>query len=75
MRATLALIVLPALLFVAGCSAETLAPDTAPASLSVAPQNPNIPTGENGDVACPGGFARGERIDEYRDGSAQLFCD
>jgi hypothetical protein len=75
MRATLALIVLPALLFVAGCNSETVAPDAAPASLSAAPQNPNIPTGEDGDVACPGGFARGERAAEYRDSSAQLFCD
>ena len=74
MRAALAIALLT-LLFAAGCNSETVAPDAAPPNLSVAPQNPNIPTGEDGDVACPGGFARGERIDEYRDGSAQLFCD
>jgi len=75
MRAALALAVLPALLLVAACSPQTSEPDAVPPGLSVAPQNPNIPTGEDGDLACPGGFARGERIDEYRDGSAQLFCD
>jgi hypothetical protein len=25
--------------------------------------------------ACQGGFARGSRIDEYRDGSVSLFCN
>ncbi len=47
----------------------------AASSISLAPPNPNIPTGEDGDFACPGGFAQGSRIDEYRDGSANLFCD
>ncbi len=46
-----------------------------PSQLSVAPQDPNIPTSEQDDFACPGGFAKGARIDEYRDGSASLFCN
>jgi len=53
---------------------ETPAGET-PAGLSLAPRNPSIPANEDGDLACPGGFAKGSRIDEYRDGSANLFCD
>ena len=71
-------ILLLSLLLVTACTlrAESLAPsDGAPSGLSLAPPNPNIPTGENGDSACPGGFAQGSRIAEYRDGSASLFCD
>ena len=63
-----ALVLLPALLLVAACSFEGSEPETDSPGLSVAPQNPNIPTGEDGDLAYPGGFARGERIDE-------LFCE
>ena len=61
---------------VAACS-QILAPndDETPAGLSLAPRNPNIPVNEDGDLACPGGFAKGSRIDQYRDGSANLFCD
>ena len=62
---------------VAACSQvfdETPAGET-PAGLSLAPRNPSIPANEDGDLACPGGFAKGSRIDEYRDGSANLFCD
>lgn len=66
------------LLLVAACTIrqDPLGPtDEAPSEISIAPRNPNIPTGEDGDFACPGGFARGSRIDEYRDGSANLFCN
>ena len=71
-------ILLLCLLPLAACTMreETFAPsDEVPSGLSLAPPNPNIPTGEDGDSACPGGFARGSRIGEYRDGSANLFCD
>jgi hypothetical protein len=43
--------------------------------LSLGPANPNIPTGEDADSACRGNFARGSRVDQYRDGAASLFCD
>jgi hypothetical protein len=72
-------ILLLLLLTVAACSMreETFAPgeETTPAGLSLTPRNPNIPLNQDGDLACPGGFAKGSRIDEYRDGSANLFCD
>ena len=35
----------------------------------------NAPAAGDDDRTCPGGFARGSSIDEYRDGSADLFCD
>lgn len=40
-----------------------------------APVNLDNPAGEDDDRACSGGYAQGSRIDEYRDGSASLFCD
>jgi hypothetical protein len=77
-------ILILSLFLVAACSSRQETPDfpplgvtqhVFPSQLSVGPQNPNIPTGEDGDFACPGGFAKGSRIDEYRDGSANLFCN
>jgi hypothetical protein len=77
-------ILILSLLLVAACASHQGTPDPLPldvtqrvfpSQLSVAPQNPNIPTGEPDDFACPGGFAKGSRIDEYRDGSANLFCN
>jgi hypothetical protein len=72
------LILLLCLLPLAACTIreETFAPrDEAPNGVSFTPPNLNNPTGEDDDRACPGGFAQGSRIDEYRDGSAELFCD
>jgi len=71
-----AILLLP-LLMVAACSTsrETFPREDGSSGLSLAPRNPNIPLGEGGDLDCPGGLARGSRIDEYRDGSASLFCD
>lgn len=74
MRAMLLL----ALLMVAACSIRegTFAPSAAdPDGLSLAPRNPNVPLRTDGDLACPGGFAQDSRIEEDRDGSANLFCD
>ena len=66
-----------AMMALAACSVvqETFAPADEVPVLSLAPRNVNIPIGEDSDLACPGGFAQGSRIDEYRDGSANLFCD
>jgi hypothetical protein len=72
------LIVLLSLLALTACTIreETFAPsDEAPSALSLGPANPNIPTGEDADSACRGNFARGSRVDQYRDGAASLFCD
>lgn len=72
-------ILLLSLLMVAACSIreETFAPSEgdAPGGLSLIPRNPNIPLSVDSDLACPGGFASGSQIDEFRDGSANLFCD
>ena len=40
------------------------------------PEDLNTPLAAGDDSrACPGGFARGSRIDEDRDGSINLFCN
>jgi hypothetical protein len=49
-------------------------PDEESHGSSFVPLNLDNPTGADDDLACTGGFARGSRIDEYRDGSASLFC-
>ena len=72
------LIILLSLLPLAACTIreETFAPRSeTPSALSFSPANLNNPTGDDIDRGCPGGFARGSRIDEYRDGAADLFCD
>ncbi len=43
--------------------------------LSITPPDLNTPTLGDDDRSCPGGLARGSRIDEYRDGSVNLFCE
>lgn len=71
------LIVLLSLLALTACTIreESFAPNNeAPNRASFAPVNLNNPTGDDVD-RCPGGFARGPRIDEYRDGTAELFCN
>ena len=72
------LILLFCLLPLAACTLreESFAPrDDAPSGVSFAPPNLDNPTGADDDPACPGGFAQGSRIDDYRDGSASLFCE
>jgi hypothetical protein len=72
------LIVLLSLLILAACTIrqESFAPnDEAPSGLSFTPANLNNPTGDDVDRTCRGGLAQGSRIDEYRDGTASLFCD
>ena len=72
------LIMLLSLLVLTACTIreETFAPsDEAPNGASFTPANLNNPTGDDVDRGCPGGFAKGSRIDEYRDGTAELFCD
>lgn len=59
----------------AACTVVDESYDEAPGGLSLAPNNPNIPPNQDADLACPNGFANGSQIDEYRDGSANLFCD
>ena len=56
---------------------ETFAPgrDDTPGDMSLAPGNPNIPLRADGNLTCPGGFAKRSEIVELRDGSATLFCD
>lgn len=71
-------ILLLSLLLVTACTirAESFSSsDGAPSGLSLAPRNPNIPINEDEDLTCPGGLAQPSRIDEYRDGSANLFCN
>jgi len=71
-------ILLLSLLLVTACTIreETFrSSDGSPSELSLAPRNPNIPISEDDDFACPGGLAQTSRIDEYRDGSANLFCN
>jgi len=44
--------------------------------LSINPPDLNTPLVAGDDSrACPGGFAKGSRIDEDRDGSVSLFCN
>ena len=72
------LIVLLSLLVLTACTIreETFAPrDEAPSGLSLTPANLNNPTGDDVNRGCPGGYAQGTRIDQYRDGTANLFCD
>ena len=73
------LIVLLPLLTLTACTIreETFAPrnDEAPSGTSFTPVNLNNPTGDDVDRGCPGGYAQGSRIDQYRDGTANLFCD
>jgi hypothetical protein len=71
-------ILLLSLLILTACTIreETFAPkDEAPNGVSFNPVNLNNPTGDDIDRGCPGGFAQGSRIDEYRDGTADLFCN
>ena len=70
-------ILLLCLLSLAACTIreETFAvPDAESHGSSFMPLNLDNPTGAEDDRACTGGFARGSRIEEYRDGSASLFC-
>jgi len=73
------LIVLLSLLMLTACTIreETFAPrnDEELNGTSFTPANLNNPTGDDVGRGCPGGFAKGSRIDEYRDGTADLFCD
>jgi hypothetical protein len=74
MRLFLLLCLLP----LAACTIreETFAPrDETPSGTSFTPVNLNNSTGDDVGRGCPGGFAKGSRIDEYRDGTADLFCD
>jgi hypothetical protein len=71
-------ILLLSLLSLVACTIreESFAPrDEAAYGPSFAPPNLDNPTGEDTDRACSGGYAQGSRIDEYRDGSASMFCD
>jgi len=73
-------IVLLSLLLLSACTIreETFSPrDDADANggLSYTAPDLNAPSVGDDDRACPGGFAQGSRIDEYRDGSVNLFCD
>jgi len=73
------IVLLPLLLGLSACTIreETFAPghDDAAADLSLAPGNPNIPLRADGNLTCPGGFAKRSEIVELRDGSATLFCE
>ena len=72
------LIMLLCLLPLVACTIrqETLAPtDESPNGVSFTPANPNNPTGDDVNRGCPGGYAQGSRIDQDRDGTANLFCD
>jgi len=72
------LIALLSLLMLTACTIreESFAPNNeAPNDVSFTPVNLNNPTADDIDRGCPGGFAQGSRIDEYRDGTADLFCD
>jgi hypothetical protein len=72
------LLALLSLLMLTACTIreETFAPrDEGQAGTSFVPANLSNPTGDDVDRACPGGFAKGSRIDQYRDGTADLFCD
>jgi hypothetical protein len=65
------------LLSLAACTIreETFASrDEASRGPSFTPLNLDNPTGADNDRACTGGYAQGSRIDEYRDGSASMFC-
>jgi len=73
-------ILLLSLLMTAACStheASTGLGDEMPGGgLSLAPSNPNVPTTEEGRYfTCPGGFARGPTIEDYRAGTADPFCN
>jgi hypothetical protein len=73
--------VLLSLLLLSACTIreETFSPrDDAGADggLSYTAPDLNAPApGDDDDRSCPGGFARGSSIDEYRDGTANLFCE
>jgi len=65
---------------IAACSIrqEAVAPgyETPSGGLSLAPVNPNVPTSEEDRyLACPGGLAKGSTIQDYRDGTADPFCN
>ena len=73
-------IVLLSLLLLSACTIreETFRPrddGDADGRLSYTAPDLNAPSAGDDDSACPGGFARGSSIDEYRDGSTNLFCD
>jgi hypothetical protein len=73
-------IVLLSLLLLSACTIreETFSPRDdvdADGRLSYTAPDLNAPAPSNDDRGCPGGFARGSSIDEYRDGTANLFCD
>lgn len=74
-------IVLSCLLLLSACRIreETFSPrgdaDT-DGGMSFSAPDLNAPTAQGDDRStCPGGFAQGSSIDEYREGSANLFCD
>jgi hypothetical protein len=70
-------ILLLCLLSLAACTIreDTFAPnDEASHGPSFTLLNLDNPTGADNDRACTGGYARGSRIDEYRDESASMFC-
>jgi hypothetical protein len=71
-------IVLLSLLLLSACTIreETFSPrDEADGRLSLTAPEPNAPTAGDDNDACRGGLARCSRIDEYRDGSVNLYCD
>jgi hypothetical protein len=71
------LLMLFALLLVAACTirAETFSPrDNTDGGLAFTAPDLNAPVvGDSG--ACPGGFARSSQMQDYRDGTQELFCD
>ena len=74
------IVLLPLLLGLSACTIreETFAPGRSDAGadmMSLAPGNPNIPLRADGNLTCPGGFAKRSEIVELRDGSATLFCE
>ena len=71
------LLMLFSLLLVAACTirAETFSSrDNTGGGLSFNAPGLNAPVvGHSG--ACPGGFARSSQMQDYRDGTQELFCD
>jgi hypothetical protein len=80
MEVSMQAIVVSCLLLLSACTIreETFAPrdDADSSGMSFNPPELNAPSPRGDDRStCPGGFAQGSSIDEYRDGSANLFCD
>ena len=73
------LIVLLSLLMLTACTIreESFAPSSGePSSSGLSLNTPDLNTPAAADSrSCPGGFARGSDLQNYRDGTQDLFCD